>query len=177
MESCLFKANKAFIIFIVGSLCIYSILVLTNEFSRSSGEIFLIPEKYIGFIYIIYDEKEGSSQKVNGVNTYNIPTSGVFITSTGISKRLNMFESSLLFYYINSKGKRLQIPNCCPNRKQNSTFEENTIAFPFKDVPSSDSDKLFSSKPYFTYQIDSMKNLGKETIPLTKIKYENSKIK
>ncbi len=175
MKKYIFSVTKVFIILIVTLLCIYLILAIANDFSRLGGENILVPNNFVGFVYIVYDEKQGESKKENGVNTYKIPTSAVYTTNLNFKKRLNMYESSVRFYYVDSTGKRLQLPNCCSNGQIDTTLAENAIAFSFKNIPNTDSDELFNSKPYFAYQIDSMKNLGKKIIPLTKIKYLSSK--
>lgn len=160
-----------FLIFFVG--------FLYSEISRCPGETILVPKNFIGFIYIAYDEKNGMYKKEKGKMLYEISNSGVYLTSSNYSKRLHTYEHTIEFYFVDSLSNRTLIPNYLYGRDIHQLDSNSIVAivknYPYYDPLMSNVEykKLLYDKPYFVYQIDSLKNITKKVQPLTKSQYEN----
>ena len=88
-------------------ICVtFSLLSACSDSKENAPTIYLIPEGYVGSIYIVYDIPNGETPKYEGESRiYDIPTSGMLITQ--MKTRYNNGEA--LFYYKNDDGTRTQI--------------------------------------------------------------------
>jgi hypothetical protein len=137
----------------------------------------LVPDNFIGYIYIIYDEKHGVNKKEKGKILHEIPLSGILKTNCKYDDRLNTFEHNIKFYYVEN---RKMIPNISYNKKIAISDSSTIVAivkdysqFLFQGLSFDEKEEFFMEKPYIIYQIDSLKNLKKTAPLLTKVQYKN----
>lgn len=89
------------------SILIPSLLILVACSSNTSNlNTYLIPENYVGWVQIIYDQEEFNAIKqVNGKNIYTIPESGILKTSTPVENGISFDE----FYYYDEQNKQQKL--------------------------------------------------------------------
>ena len=111
----IFKAHFLKILFI-GSMVTW--LSGCTEINKSEPAIYLIPEGYVGSLYIIFNAPNGEPPKYEGNSrVYKIPPSGGLVSQMDANE--GWIESSQIqYFYVSDTGKRTPI-------SEDSSFEDN----------------------------------------------------
>ncbi|MFZ4544901.1 MAG: DUF6843 domain-containing protein [Saprospiraceae bacterium] len=167
-------AIKTITVIIVLIICCFLYILISfiiASYRHYPGEVFLIPDKYVGYIYIIYDDHEkGDTKWENGKLLYCIPNSGIYKTSLTIESRLYMDEHTLDFFYLDSSGNRKPIPRYDISGKTHTKLNKNSIVVSRQDPDTNWVKEDTFEGPYMVYQIDSLKNLTNWAPELSKSK-------
>lgn len=77
---------------------------ILNAFARP--ETFLLPDKFKGVVYVIYDEQIGEPKEYEGLRrVYRIPNTGVLFTKFPQTQGIHNRK----FYYVNQKSDRNEL--------------------------------------------------------------------
>ncbi|MFC6652156.1 DUF6843 domain-containing protein [Paenibacillus rhizoplanae] len=87
-------------------LILLALILVACSSNKSNLNTYLIPENYVGWVQIIYNQ-EGFDpiKQVNGKNIYTIPESGILKTSTPVEYGVSFDE----FYYYDGQNRQQKI--------------------------------------------------------------------
>ncbi|CAM4134044.1 DUF6843 domain-containing protein [Pseudoalteromonas ostreae] len=86
-----------------------ALLSACTEIRKSEPAIYLIPDGYVGSLYIIFNAPNGQPPKYEGDSrVYEIPPSGVLVTQMDVNEG-RIESNKLRFYYVNKIGDRTPI--------------------------------------------------------------------
>jgi hypothetical protein len=81
------------------------ILLSISSCSKKDEDVFILPEGYVGYIAIIFNQDEGTAEKyVDGKRVYEIPPSGILKTKFNADYGWAKFPE---FYYGSLEGKKI----------------------------------------------------------------------
>ena len=115
-----------------------------------------LPKNYIGWVYIIHNQENGTKEKDGRFRVYHVPDNGIVFTQYEINQGW-VKENSIQIYEEVSSGKYRQIPNEI-DFIMDSTFKEanKNIIFGFPSTPQSCG--VYS---IYSLSIDTLKNWNK----------------
>ncbi|MBE0380138.1 hypothetical protein PPRY_b0420 [Pseudoalteromonas prydzensis ACAM 620] len=86
-----------------------ALLSACAEIKKSEPEIFLIPEEYVGSLYIIFNVPNGQPPKYEGNSrVYDIPPSGVLVTQMDANEG-RIESNNIQYFYVSNTGNRTPI--------------------------------------------------------------------
>ncbi|MFT4758762.1 MAG: hypothetical protein ACI9XO_001481 [Paraglaciecola sp.] len=90
-------------------LGMYILLCFYGCVDTKDKEIHLIPEDFLGIVYIIYNQEDGvaSEYSKSGRRIYRIPPSGILKTQLN-SNPEGFIKSDMKFYFTNDKGQKIK---------------------------------------------------------------------
>ncbi|MFN0176317.1 MAG: DUF6843 domain-containing protein [Saprospiraceae bacterium] len=120
-------------------------------------EMFYVPDGYVGWVFVIYNQKHASKKQNNGYRIYEIPKNGIlftkFETNWGV---IQSNENDIQFYFIDSTNQTVKkLPVYIhPNEYFLNRFKDSLVAFPMSPHGTG----KYSIYPIY---IDSLKNIDK----------------
>jgi hypothetical protein len=98
---------KIFTIILISLLVlIVGFVYIVFNYPKAEPEIFLIPEKYVGEVIVVFDRKDGETVEFeNDKRIYRIPQSGILFTKFEYNPGVINQE----YYFVDSLGKRHEI--------------------------------------------------------------------
>ncbi len=63
-----------------------TLIYLSSCSEKYQPEKIYLPKNYIGWIYIVYNQKEGTKEREGGYRVYNIPKNGILLTQYDINQ-------------------------------------------------------------------------------------------
>lgn len=86
---------------------LYLIVLILSGCTSGEEEEYLLPEGYVGTVYIIFDQKTGIPPKYDeGKRLYEIPANGILRTQFNTNEG---WHGIPIYYYIDSYNKKLPI--------------------------------------------------------------------
>lgn len=140
-------------------ICIFFnwlIVIIYYNYLGNKKETILIPNGYIGNIYITYDDAQGLYEKEYGAMIFRVPKSGVYKSKSSYYDKLYMEQSNINFYYVDKYLNRKKLKYLYFFEKKDSLLYKNKIIveniFPQmnKEIPG-------VTYPYMVYKIDTFK--------------------
>ena len=98
-----------------------ALLSACTEVKKSEPAIYLIPDGYVGSLYVIFNAPNGQPPKYEGDSrVYDIPPTGVLVTQMDANE--GWIESSRIqYFYVNDKNERTPISEDSALKEQDAT--------------------------------------------------------
>lgn len=125
---------------------------------RDEGEIFLIPENYVGTVAIFFDMPNGKPIKYEGkYRVYEINKNGILLTQFKENLDVKPFDM-VKYYYFNEKTKKRRLLKYLDTNEMKYVISDSTFIFA-KAMESGLSNKDYHEYKYLHFIVGKMKNI------------------